>query len=379
MKKWLLAVVGLAVVSAGAQAQDVKGGEEKVAFEKKSYPYEGEVTVERLNVRMFPKNDATSIITSVLGLGEKVVVVAEKDEYFQILPPKNSIVWVTAKNIKREGEKGTATANEIPVRLDSRVNADVLCTLKENETVKVVGEHMGWLKIEAPAAVKYYVGKKYVHTSKDLAAVSVPEGPAAKVSGGKKGEPAPAAGGSDVEARALIAGAEADLKRQKALIDAGKVSEVDFGNIMSDYEAAKAKAQTESVRAEAERGLARFRELNSIIVSAKAAIKANETRRAEEAAAREEARKVATPVTQFQGYVDTTGILFKRPGTHKLVMGGRIVCFLRVKEGDEKMMGLFNNNYMKFVGINGTVIKNPEGWDGYSVVVVDEIIPIQKD
>jgi uncharacterized protein YgiM (DUF1202 family) len=111
MKKWSLAVVGLAVLSAGAIAQDdVKGGEAKVAFEKKSYPYEGEVTVERLNVRMFPKNDQTSIITSVLGLGEKVTVVAEKDEYFQILPPRGSIVWVASKNIKRDGEKGTATA-----------------------------------------------------------------------------------------------------------------------------------------------------------------------------------------------------------------------------------------------------------------------------
>lgn len=379
MKKWLLAVVGLAVVSAGAQAQDVKGGEEKVAFEKKSYPYEGEVTVERLNVRMFPKNDATSIITSVLGLGDKVTVVAEKDEYFQILPPKNSIVWVTAKNIKREGDKGIATANEVPVRLDSRVNADVLCTLKENDTVKVVGEHMGWLKIEAPAAVKYYVGKKYVHTSQDIAKLpSAAEGAPAKVNGGSKKADA-AAAGSDPEASRLIASAEAELARQKALIDAGKVSEVDFGNILADYEAAKAKAQTDGVRAQAERGIARFRELNSIILSAKAAIKAKDEESRARAEALAEAKKNAAPVTQFQGYVDTTGILFKRPGTHKLVMGGRIVCFLRVKEGDEKMMGLFNNNYMKYVGINGTVIKNPEGWDGYSVVVVDEIVPLQKD
>src|ERR1041384_7414717 len=134
MKTWSLAVVALAALCAGAVAQDVKGGEEKVAFEKKSYPYEGEVTVERLNVRMFPKNDQTSIITSVLGLGEKVTVVAVKDEYFQIIPPKNSTGWVTAKNIKREGEKGTATTNEVPVRLDSRINADVLCTLKEGDT-----------------------------------------------------------------------------------------------------------------------------------------------------------------------------------------------------------------------------------------------------
>src|SRR5258706_725043 len=182
MTKWLLSVAALAVMSAVGFAQDVKGGEEKVAFEKKSFPFEGEVSVERLNVRMFPKNDQTSIITSVLGLGEKVTVLAEKDEYFQILPPKGSQVWVTSKNVKREGEVGTATANEIPVRLDSRVNADVLCTLKEGETVKVLGEHMGWLKVEAPAGVKYYVGKKYVHLNTEVA-VKAPT-PAAKTNAG---------------------------------------------------------------------------------------------------------------------------------------------------------------------------------------------------
>jgi uncharacterized protein YgiM (DUF1202 family) len=376
MKKWLLAVMALAGMSAGAVAQDVKGGEAKVAFEKKSYPYEGEVTVERLNVRMFPKSDQTSIITSVLGLGEKVTVVAEKDEYYQILPPKNSIVWVTGKNIKRDGEKGVAAANDVPVRLDSRINADVLCTLKEGESVKVVGEHMGWLKIEAPAAVKYYVGKKYVHTSKEIAEVPVAD--EKKPASAKKGSEAPAFAGSDAEARQLIAKAQAEVERQSRLVDERKFDQVDFGTIVADYEAAKAKAQTESVRAEAERGLSRFRELNTIMASAKVAVAAQQARNDAERA-EIDAKKRGEKPTQFQGYIDTTGLLFKRPGTHKLVSGGRIICFLRVKEGDEKMMGLFNNNFQKYVGLNGTVINNPEGWDGYKVVVVDELIPLLKD
>src|SRR5262245_13867961 len=226
MTKWLLAVVGLAVVSAGAVAQDAKPGPEaKVAFEKKIYPYEGEVTVERLNVRMFPKNDATSIITSVLGLGDKVTVVAEKDEYFQILPPRNSTVWVASKNIKRDADKGTATVADVPVRLDSRINADVLCSLKEGEAVKVVGEHMGWLKIEAPAGVKYYVGKKYVHTREiGLAPDKAPADEKKPAAAGK----APAADASDAEARQLLAAANAELKRQDMLITEKKFDQVDF-------------------------------------------------------------------------------------------------------------------------------------------------------
>jgi SH3-like domain-containing protein len=375
MKKWLLAVVGLAAVGAGAVAQDdVKAGEAKVAFEKKSYPYEGEVTVERLNVRMFPKNDATSIITSVLGLGEKVTVVAEKDEYFQILPPRGSIVWVASKNIKREGDKGVAAANEIPVRLDSRINADVLCTLKEGESVKVAGEHMGWLKIEAPAAVKYFVGKKYVHTARAAEATPV----AAPAADEKKTAKAAPLTGSDAEARVLMDNAYAELKKQDALLAAKNFDQMDYGTVIADFKAAVEKAKSDDVRKEAERGLERVLAVNRALETAKVAVDAQ--KKAEAATLAEKLKaKAAEPKTQFQGYLDTTGILFKRPGTHKLVMDGRIIAFLRVKDGDEKMLSKFNNQFQKLVGINGTVINNPEGWDGYKVIVVDELFALEKN
>src|SRR6185295_12269913 len=267
-----------------------------------------------------PKNDATSIITSVLGLGEKVMVVAEKDEYFQILPPRGSIVWVASKNIKRDGEKGTATAGEIPVRLDSRINADVLCTLKEGEAVKVAGEHMGWLKIEAPAAVKYFVGKKYVHTAR--AAEATPA-PAPLVDEKKPAKAAPLTG-SDAEARALIENAYAELKKQDQLLAAKNFDQMDYATAIADFKAASEKAKSDDVRKEAERGLDRVLAVNRALETAKVAVDAQ--KKAEAAALAEKLKaKAAEPKTQFQGYLDTTGILFKRPGTHKLVMDGRII------------------------------------------------------
>ena len=253
----------------------------------------------------------------------------------------------------------------MPVRLDSRINADVLCTLKEGDTVKVSGEHMGWLKIEAPAAVKYYVGKKYVHTSREVAKV-VDE------------QKAPA-GGSDADAQALISKARRELDRQDRLVADKKFDEVDFTSVVEDYQAALAKAQTEPVRTEAERGLERYREIARVWSLTKVQIEEREKLRTEKLKAIEEAKKSEAPASAFQGYIDTTGILFKRPGTHKLVMGGRIICFLRVKEGDEKMLTRLNDGYQRFVGVNGTVIANPEGWDGYKVVVVDELIKLDKD
>jgi hypothetical protein len=332
--------------------------------------------VERLNVRMFPKGDQNSIITSVLTLGDKVTVVAEKDEYYQILPPRGSTVYVIARNIKRDGDKGVATTSDVPVRLDSRVNADVLCTLKEGEAVKVSGEHMGWLKIEAPAAVKYYVGKKYVHVGSEAMTVA----PAPPKDGGvKKAGTAPAAGGSDAEAKGLIDAAKRELDQQDKLIAAKQLDQVDFSEVVKNYELAKAKAQTDAVRSEAERGLERYRDINRVWETTRYQY---EQRRKEDAARAVEAAeklKAEKPVAQFQGYLDTTGLLFKRPGTHKLVMGGRIICFLRIKDGDEKMLTRLNDGYQRLVGVNGTVIANPDGWDGYKVVVVDELIKLDKD
>jgi uncharacterized protein YgiM (DUF1202 family) len=375
MQKWLIAAAAMAVMSSGGYAQDAKSGQEKTSFEKRNFPFEGDVTVERLNVRMFPKGDQNSIITSVLGLGDKVTVVAEKDEYYQILPPKGSTVFVTAKNIKREGEKGTAMTADVPVRLDSRVNADVLCTLKEGEAVKVSGEHMGWLKIEAPAAVKYYVGKKYVHVGSEAMTVA----PATPKDGGAKKASAPLAGGSDVEAKEHLESARRELDRQDKLIASKQLEQVDFTEVVKNYEAAKSKAQTEVVRAEAERGLERYRDINRVWETTKFQYEQRRKEDALKATAAAEKLNAEKPVSQFQGYLDTTGLLFKRPGTHKLVMGGRIIAFLRVKEGDEKMTTRLNDCYQRFVGINGTVIANPDGWDGYKVIVVDEMIKLDKD
>ena len=363
MRKWWFAAV-LPLLAAGAVAQEAK-----VAFEKRSYPFEGEVAAERLNVRMFTKADTTGIITSVLSLGDKVTVVAENGDYYQILPPKGSTAWVISRNVKREGDAGTVLGNDVPVRLDSRVNADQVATLKQGEAVRVIGENMGWLKIEAPAAVKYFVGKKYVRPGKSL------EGEVAVAKDeGKKPATAPK-GDADAKARALIAMAEDELKVQEKLLDERRMKDFNLTQTVALYENAKAEAGSPAVRAEADRGLQHVKTVHKLWETTKAGIEAEEQRVAStQAAAAVKAPEPPKPV--LAGHIDTTGLLWKRPGTHKLVMGGKTVCFLRIKEGDEKMISRLNDFYGKYVGVNGTVIKNPEGWDGYSVVVVEDIIPL---
>jgi len=368
MKPWIVGVV-MAAVAAGASAQ-----EQKVGFEKRAFPFEGEVSVERLNVRMFPKADQTSVIVSILGLGEKVTVVGEREDFFQILPVKGCTAWIFSKNVKRDGAAGTVTANAVPVRMDSRVNAETLCTVSEGEVVKVLSEHMGWYKIEAPNAVKYFVGRKYVKPGKSLEVAT----PFVKSEAKKAVEPAVAADG-DAEARQKIALADALLDEQKKLIDALRLDEVDFAGVVGNFEGAQAVARNESVRAEAERGLKKYKDLHLMWVTYKlkrAEADAELARKRTEVKKVEETKPKAWAMT---GYVDTCGAFLNRPGTHKLVMGGKIVGFLRVKDGDEKMIHRLNDHYQKYVGVNGVEIKNPQGWDGYTVIVVDDIVPLTKE
>ncbi len=370
MKTWCMAVA-LAAVPAGAFAQQepVRGQEAKASFERRAFPLEGEIAVERLNVRMFPKSDQQSIITTVLGQGEKVTIVGEKDDFYQILPPRGSTAWVFGRNVKRDGASGVATASDVPVRLDSRVNADVVATLKQGEAVKVVAEHMGWFKIEAPAAVKYFVGKKYVKAG-------APIDVAPPVDRKDEAKPAPAEDG-DSKARVTLEVADRLLEEQTQLVNQKKLRDVDFSRVVAAFESARDQAQSAALKAEADRGLQRTRQLHLAWEAVRETlIKTEATVEEQKAKLSEKPEPPKGPL--MTGYVDTTGLLWKRPGTHKLIMGGKIVCFLRAKEGDEKMVSRLNDFYQKYVGINGTLIKNPEGWDGYSVIVVDEIVPIQQ-
>ena len=369
-KVWLTAV--LAVVSASAYAQ------EKTAVSRSS-AVEGEVSTEKLSVRMFPKGDANSIVTSYLGFGEKVVVVGEmkvdQTDYFQIKPPKGSTVWVSAKSMRKDGSTATPVASDVPVRLDSRVNADQVATLKEGESVKVVAEHMGWYKIESPDQKTELF--KFI---RQLATLMPPSWNAAPPKDDHKRAPRaePRLDDSDVEARKELSIAEALLDEQKRLVDAGQIRQVDFADAVKHYEAAYSMAKTDTVRAMAEQGIKRYKTLSELWQATKAKIEAEEARVAAERKAALEKPVETQKGYAMTGFVDTTGLLWKRPGTHKLVMGGKIVCFIRVKEGDERMIGRLNDCYQKYVGINGTVIKNPDGWDGYSVVVVEEIAPVAE-
>jgi hypothetical protein len=55
------------------------------------------------------------------------------------------------------------------------------------------------------------------------------------------------------------------------------------------------------------------------------------------------------------------------------MMSGKIVAFVRVKEGDEAMRLRMNKLYGRYVGVNGSVLRDPPGWADHRVVTVDQV------
>lgn len=329
-----------------------------------AFPFEGEVTVENLNVRLAPKTDPGTIIASVLRQGDKVVVTGEVDDYYIVRPPRGASVWIYGRHVQRESDgSGRVMVNDAALRLDSRVTADKVGALQEGARVTILREHLGWYQIAAPDTVRYYAAKRYIRHI----------GPAAGEPVRSAATAAPQPKKVDAEAKALIRQAEKLIEAQNELIAQSRINEVDFGPVIEAYESAAAAAKTEEVKREAEWGAKNYRNFSNLLVAVRGNLEAAE--KLIESHKQMLARKWETPAPQWDatGYVDTVGLIYKRPGSHKLKMADRVVCFLKTKEDDEAMRQTLNRFYGKYVGVKGKVSKDPDGWPGSTVIEVESI------
>jgi hypothetical protein len=358
-------VLGMGLGSSAQDEPKAKSGQEKVAFEKASYPYSGEITARSVNVRLFLKtDDKDGLIVGVLGEGTRVTVVGEKADWLQVSAPKGCHVWVSTRNIRKDSAtEGTVLANDTPVRLDSRVNADKICGLNEGEKVAIVKEHMGWFQIQAPDAVKYFVSRKYVKFVEEV-----------KVAVNAKSAPAIDAKTGDALANDLIKQAQAVLDDALKAIGADSMSirTVSYMPAVDLFQKAAESAVSNDLKKFAASKADDARKTESARLLAVTKLDEIERNRLE----REKANKPEAPAYDFMGYVDTVGPVLNRPGTHKLVMAGRVVCFL--KATDEEMRVKFNGLYQRYVGVKGKVTRDPEGWTGYAVIEVESVSEVLK-
>jgi ethanolamine utilization protein EutP (predicted NTPase) len=83
-------------------------------------------------------------------------------------------------------------------------------------------------------------------------------------------------------------------------------------------------------------------------------------------------KKTSAKTWAYEGYVQTVGQFFGRPGSHKLlsqVEGGKVICYIRVD--DEVLAGKLKDFFHRRVGLSGQTLS--ESYEGIPVVLLEEI------
>jgi hypothetical protein len=359
-------VLGLCL-SASAQ-ETPKSGESRSSADAAEFPFEGEVTCD-LNVRLAPRTDAATGVVTVLRQGEKVIALGASGDFLVVKAPRGATAWIYGKHVKKEADgSGTVLVNDAPLRMDSRANAEKIGALKEGERITIAKEHLGWCLVSAPAGVKYYVAKKHVRFLN-----AAPGEPIAKPV--ENIEPS---GLSDAAALAKMKEAEGLITAQNTLIDAKKINEVDYTGVVAAFKEAMDVAKTDGVKKQAETKFESYRGVNNMIKALQGNLEAIERLLAANRALIDEKYRKDESKFEACGYVDTVGPLFHRPGAFKLMMSGKIIAFIKIKDGDEDMRVRMNRLYCKYVGVTGAVLKDPPGWPDHKVITLESVEELIK-
>ena len=358
-----------------ASAQETpKSGETPSSAPAADFPYEGEVTCENLNVRLAPRTDAATGVVAVLRQGEKVIAVGTTGEFLVVKAPRKATAWIYGKHVKRESDgSATVLVSDAALRTDSRAGAEKIGALKEGERISIIREHLGWLQVSAPPGVKYYVAKKHVRFLAAAPGEIVEADKIAKapIIEGKSGL-------SDEAAIAKMREAENLLSIENEKIAGKRFKEIDYGPAVATFKEAVDIAKTDAVRSQAEAKWESYQGFHNMITTLKGNLEAIE--QLLKVTQDINSKKYEKDQSKFDacGYVDTVGPLFYRPGAFKLMMSGKIIAFIKVKDGDEEMRVRMNRLYGKYVGVNGPVLKDPPGWVDHKVVTLESVEELIK-
>jgi len=152
---WTVGVTAL-VVSATAVAQTA---------EPRPVTGEGEITANDVYVR---SGDSVNHYTiSKLKAGDRVSVVSERGEWYEILPPEGTFSLVSGDFIDTaDNQSGIINGDNVRVRAGSLLNENkytVQTLLAKGTTVSILGRNPdGFVRIKPPAGATLWVNRSYV-------------------------------------------------------------------------------------------------------------------------------------------------------------------------------------------------------------------------
>jgi uncharacterized protein YgiM (DUF1202 family) len=294
-------------------------------------PFRGKVTGSNVNIRMAPGRDG--LIVRVAREGESVLVTGREGGWFRIVPPENAWCWIPAASIKKT-EGDTTVSRDTVLRQDARNNATEVGRIEKGTAVKVLAEKSDWYKIQAPRWVPMYIHDEYVVF--DKAYDPQADGPIETIPGAepKAGEPT----GGATKAGEPTGGTKGPVKVEPTAEEKAAKREAEIQELKRKYE---------EIQRQYDRDV-------------KQALESN---------------KPPKKIYDASGVVDTVGLFLGRPGTHALVSGKQIVCYLKV--ADPEKLNL-NRYYGQMVGVRGKA-ELARGFEPTQVITVEVIETLVKD
>lgn len=152
---FVLAICG---VTAPAAAQDDGSDGTPAASE---FPLVGEVNTDRVNLRTGPSIDYR--ILRKLQPTEKIVIVHEEGEWFEVRVPGGFVCYVLDRLIDRSNpESITVLGNRVNLRPTAATKYHAAGQVRPGDRLLVVGTEGDWAKVVAPEKITAWVNKRYI-------------------------------------------------------------------------------------------------------------------------------------------------------------------------------------------------------------------------
>lgn len=121
-------------------------------------PFTGKITRNKVRMRLQPNLDAP--ILHEFSRDDLLVVVGEQDEFYAVLPPKDTKAYVFRTFVLDNIVEG----NRVNVRLEPALEAPVIAQLNNGDRIEgtVSALNSKWLEISPPASTRFHVCKEYV-------------------------------------------------------------------------------------------------------------------------------------------------------------------------------------------------------------------------
>jgi len=121
-------------------------------------PFTGRITRNKVRMRLQPSLDGQILQEFVHD--DLIMVVGDADDFYAILPPKDSKAYVFRTFVLDNKVEG----NKVNVRLEPALESPVIAQLHSGDEIHGVISPLNskWLEIAPPASTRFYVCKEYV-------------------------------------------------------------------------------------------------------------------------------------------------------------------------------------------------------------------------